>query len=186
MPERDDEGGGSPPIYPGPSGISGVTPTDALAPASASYVVVSASAALSSERVLTAGTRLTLTDGGSTLTLDVDANPKAYATDRMGEVADLAPVTIKASAPAGLYLLEAQLKVNSGAAVGTISAQAAYTNGGAQTATAFTGFTITVVGMQSGMVCFYHTGSDITISTTITGLVGSVNYDVHFRILNLG
>lgn len=71
--EREEDGPPGP-VYPGPAGITQVTPTTIPAPANAAYAVLSANGTLTAERVLTAGTGIALADAGpnAALTLSVD------------------------------------------------------------------------------------------------------------------
>lgn len=92
-----DEQGPAGTVYPGPSGISGVTPAALAAPRTASYVVATAEGELLSERVLTAGAHVTLTDAGAgtTLTVDVPTAPTVAlkTSDQLAIGAAFADVT---------------------------------------------------------------------------------------------
>lgn len=182
MVERDDEGGPST-VTPGPSLISGATPAEPVAPVSASYIVTASSPTLTAERVLTAGTQMTVADGGPGATVVVSFAPDALGFP--GQSGNIAATAIKASAAAGVYAVVGHIKVTGAATAGTISLDAQYVNGGAQNANIFTGFTVAATGMQDGLKTFRHTGGDITVSATITGLVGTPAYEAYFRLVNL-
>jgi hypothetical protein len=184
---REEEGPAGA-VFPGPSIIAGGSPVVPSAPIGASYVTTATEAGLSNERVLTGGTQVTVVDGGSggLITIQVDAIPTTDDIDLPGQSAGVAPIVILAGAAAGVYMVVATATVSTGAAAGTLSGEAQYTNNGAKTATAFSLFDLTVAGTTAGMATFQHTGGDITVSTTDAGLIGVPAYEAHFRLIRLG
>jgi len=179
-----DDDGPAPTVYAGPSGITQANPLSPPAPLSASYVVLSADSTLLGERVLTPGLNLSLSDGGAGGQALMEMRPDHI--DLPGQSGTVAPVTIITAAAAGLYLLMATVDVTGAAAAGALSAEANYTNGGAKVATALLGLTLSALGLAGGSIPFHHTGGDITVSATATGLVGVPAFDVAFRIFRLG
>ncbi len=185
---RREEEGPAGAIYPGPSVISGGAPTTPSAPIGASYVTVDVESGLSSERVISAGEKISFIDQGpgGTLTIAADAIAGPDTLDFPGQNGSVAPFVIAASAPAGVYTMVATFTINTAAATGTLDADAHYINSGAKVANAVTAFDATVLDSTAGMVSFQHTGGDISASTTATGFSGTPLYEVHFRLVRLG
>lgn len=177
-------------VQPGPSMITGGRSQQVGPSSSAAFVVVEEDPTLIAERTLVVGANLTLGDGGpgGNLTLAVDGvTQEADALDFPGQSGSLGAATIATAPGTGEYLLIVTGKITTAAGAGTISAEATYQDGGAQTATALTGVLLTGTGYFQGQVAFRHVGGgDITVQTTLTGLVGPVAYDVYFRVVRLG
>ena len=171
-------------VQPGPSLITGATPVTAPASSDASFVVAATELGLAQERVLNPTGMLVGTDGGpgSFYTL-------AWVPDHIdlpGQSGASGSFTIIDDAPAGIYMVMATVNVKVAAAAGTVDSVANYDNGGAQVATPIVGFSLAAPGLTGGVVVIDHASGDITVETTVAGLVGVPTYDATFRVIRLG
>lgn len=163
----------------------------------ASYVTLAANSTLTSERVLTAGTNITLTDGGagSTITVSVADSPtfvapalgtpaSGVATNLTGTAAGLTAGTVTTNAnltgdvtSVGNATTLATVNANVGS-FGSATAAPTFTVNGKGLITAASSATVTpavgsITGLGTGVSTFLSTPSSANLATAITDETGS-------------
>lgn len=185
----DDEGPPGP-VSPGPSGISQATPVAVPAPSTAAYLVLAADQTLAAERTLTAGTNVTLVDGGagSTLTINAAGNGGASVTDVTGRTSDIATTAVATAPAVGNYVVEVYLLCTTAdAAAGTLTVTISWTDAvGATSSTPITVFSLAATGRTTGRQLVRVASGNVSHAVAITGIYGTAVYAIHTRVVPIG